>query len=534
MLKMTPHDFVRAIVNGHPIDGVSVEGDINILNVSSSRDKSSLSDCHLTRFNFPPVSYNVYEFIACTIDTLELNNVSIGSLSLERCKINKLIIKSDFKGRLLNIRNNDINTIRIEEPSLRQILVKENSLESLIIKGKEGCNVEIANLDKNKEIDYIKFEGDLPTIRITSAKIRTIACESKTNNIMLTKAIISNQLMFQNSVQSHLVFEECNINELSILNATGESKFFGGVFGVMKFATTFSKLYLDKGKSSPNDDCKIDKLDLCNTQGCISIRSARILDLLLNNFTALPQSEFHFVKITSSLLIESSTIEKVKFHNVDLSKASIRFLNSSLAGSDLINVQWPNEYNLYEYSNDLKDKSYEQKLTTLWPLKESYRQLKVLSLDQHNKIDALAFQKHELKIYWRIVHIKTFNNNLRGFGNWLILFTNWIFSDFGQSIRRPIGWLLLFHALFMYGIFECYDLGIVLECDPIQWDLEATQTGVGLFLNLLSPVHSSEIKNQFMSESKSILGTLDFFMRISSGYFIYYFIRATRKYNLSV
>jgi hypothetical protein len=76
-------------------------------------------------------------------------------------------------------------------------------------------------------------------------------------------------------------------------------------------------------------------------------------------------------------------------------------------------------------------------------------------------------------------------------------------------------------------------LKIAKEISFVNYDWSSTIKVFGYFLNFLSPAHSSTI-NDFYGKELSLFGTADFFMRISSAYFIFYFLRATRKFNFSV
>lgn len=532
---MEKNKFIQAIVNGTSIDGVHFDEDIEILNSKSSRTSAKLYNSSFKKFVFPPVHYNDYTISQCVIETLVLKNVSIKSLRILDCRIKRLKIEKGFNGTILEIQEtNDLEIIDIQGAAITNININNSNLKNFKIEGTANDHITVSNNKPENQIHHVSLKGKIPNFTISDVTINIVECNSLSGSIKITSCDTSNLIISKDAVINSLEISECKLGTIAAEGIVNNLSLLGGSFESIKLNKPFGNINTYMGRES-KEDCKIICLDLCGVGGCLQLNSVELERLLLNDFVSSKQSHLRFVTITKSLQLENSSFENVKFHNVNLNTTSIRFINSSLMGSELTNLLWPDRYKLYEYHKELKGTNFKRKLDVLAPLKESYRQLKVLSLTQHNKIDAISFQKHELKIYWEIVNMKTFRSiRLPGFGNWLILFTNWLFSDFGQSIRRPIVWLLIFHSLFIYRILVSFDLGIIPQIDPALWDADAIRTGWGLYLNLLSPLHSSEINNRFINESRSIFGASDFFMRLSSGYFIYYFIRATRKYNTSI
>lgn len=65
-----------------------------------------------------------------------------------------------------------------------------------------------------------------------------------------------------------------------------------------------------------------------------------------------------------------------------------------------------------------------------------------------------------------------------------------------------------------------------------DWDNDAIQKSVGLYFQTLLPTHHPTVKS-LTGEDASIGGFWDFVARIVAGYFIFYFISASRKYHQS-
>jgi len=534
---MTPEEFVREISNGISLDGIVVGEDIGDHGLSSSRSNGTIKNCQLKKFRFPMVNYTTYEIVDSTIEELKLENVRIEHLKIVGCRINRLIIGPGFTSGALHVEGNtQLESIGVSGGSAGKVLIHNNEVGVIDIRNTASESIKISGIETSPSINQVQLQGNMPGITIESQKLGSLLLTEVTGGTSkIHSCTITGQITINQGSHGELEFKRSEVTALDVLMSISHLRFFGGKIGRIKLTNNFGTFSTYRDDVDPHKDCKIDWLDLSETSGLLQLKSTSISTLLLNGFTAGKGSRFSYLTITNSIRIENSTIEGARFHNVNLSSASIRLLNSSLSECELINVEWPRKSELYEYSTDLKRKSRREKLNTLWPLKESYRQLKVLSLTQHNKIDALAFQKHELKVYWKIVHLRTFSSIwLKGFGNWLILSTNWLFSDFGQSIRWPLTWLLVFQLIFISSLLSNYDLGIRPELDPCLWEWEATKVGLGLFLNLLNPVHSVEIINPFTKESIPIFGITDFLMRVIDGYLIYYFIRASRKYNLNI
>lgn len=270
--------------------------------------------------------------------------------------------------------------------------------------------------------------------------------------------------------------------------------------------------------------------------------------------------------------IYRSAIVKTAFNRFSFgTNAKLDIQQSSITDAKYYSIKWTRDFKIVETID--KGLSEDEKLKKLWDFREVYRQLKVVSLEFHNKLDAKKFQTNELRAYYRAQSIETFGTEnwfiqilmamgiiliipvlpviflinsihefdsahwikkaitkVSNFSNWLLLVTNKIFSAFGESYGLPLGWLLSIHFLFFWSLFDA--LNLQFSTSP---DWEVTKDAFGLFLNLLSPIHSLEIKNP-IGETVYLTeySIRDFFMRLTSGYFLYYFIQATRKYHFNV
>jgi uncharacterized protein YjbI with pentapeptide repeats len=524
-MKTPPQTFTKLFVEGKSINNIEVIEDVSTIGYSASRGEAELSNSNFMKVILTGINYKTYAIENCRFTELILDNCQYDHLTIKECDIKKLTFTNFKTGTLQIINNDSIEVLSIKNCETSVINLITNEINAIEI-GQNRNNRLVIQSNLSQEINEITLSGDIPTVLISTSNAKKINLSTATNTIQLTQCKIVD-INLKNDYRS-ITFEECTVGKTSAHAATGLN-LKGGSYEVIKFIQN-KNIGITVNRDNKGDDCIIVTLDICNTNLHVALNHCKIKHLLMNNFTAQPNSHFNFVQVTTKLLIESSNLEGCKFHNVNFSNADIRLLNSSLSNSKFINVEWPFNHQLYEYQVDIKNKLKREKLDTLWPLKESYRQLKVLSLDQHNKIDAVAFQKHEIKVYWKIVNL----SRQKQLGNWFILFTNRVFSDFGQSIWLPLAWLLGVHSVLIYLLLHSFPLAVELELNPMGWDFKATEVGFAMFVNLLSPVHDSDLQNDLMAAPISIFGTIDFIIRVSSGYFLYYFIRATRKFNYSI
>ncbi|PCJ86156.1 MAG: hypothetical protein COA57_06460, partial [Flavobacteriales bacterium] len=160
----------------------------------------------------------------------------------------------------------------------------------------------------------------------------------------------------------------------------------------------------------------------------------------------------------------------------------------------------------------------EQKKKKELILREVYRQLKNLCKAQSNYIDALGFYRNEYAAYWK--YIKA-NKKEVSFEDRFLVGLGRHVSNFGQSFIRPLIWLIIMHGiLFLLLVIFNYK-GFNFSFNH-SWN--SFREGFGEYWYLLNPVH------RFTDDMAGGLKTIDFLMRLSSGFFIYHIIRASRKF----
>ena len=132
-------------------------------------------------------------------------------------------------------------------------------------------------------------------------------------------------------------------------------------------------------------------------KGSVSFRDVKFDELLISHTNTVDAHlEFNDVKILQLLKIFDSVLDSTVFNRFNLENARFSFQRSSIETAKYFSVKWMKsfkvELNAFEDSED--------KLSALWDLREAYRQLKVVCIDSHNKLDALNFQKAELRTHY--------------------------------------------------------------------------------------------------------------------------------------
>jgi hypothetical protein len=171
-------------------------------------------------------------------------------------------------------------------------------------------------------------------------------------------------------------------------------------------------------------------------------------------------------------------------------------------------------------------------------LQEIYRQLKTVSLNNSNKVDAKKFLKNEMRIYHQLIILQRKSTSIKNIFAYLslsidslMLGINKYVTDYGESIIRPTSSLILIGFLFFW--YWMKPLGIQFELNIEKIDWMTTKLAYGYFFNFLNPVHAYNISN-INGCSVNLFGISDFLMRLISGFLIYHIVRSTRKFNFSV
>jgi hypothetical protein len=281
------------------------------------------------------------------------------------------------------------------------------------------------------------------------------------------------------------------------------------------------KVFQIKGSDVMPDTLKISELYIpfSSLDGNIFIKNCEI-DRLFFKSLNIQKGElgmFH-VKIKDRALFTDSNLSGAIFNDISFKEARISFDRSHIDSTIFSNILWPDSYILNTESELLK-KSPTSNYNDLVK-KEAYRQLKNNSKKSSNHIEALKFYRNEMDEYWK--YIKTSKDET--WANRFLIGINKYVSDFGQNYWRPLVWLLGFHLVFFLVLFFTKFNFVFQFNTNLSFTSEAFNLAVGEFFRLINPAH------KMAPEMKSWYVIIDMLMRISSGFFIYQFIRATRKF----
>ncbi len=504
------------------------------------------------------------------------------AVKISNCIISKLIINSNRSARLtkIEIKNTVFNEITIDSPSELIEIIDANLINELEV----PIGEQVAQNGKIQITAHVNSKLTIQSIKLNNLIIQSFGAGSRPTEIILNKIITKEATLInpiktiirnsnfdnlkmasldQQSISEFEIRENTEINNLevdycdhlTIIESKIKSqilyKRIAGVLNIkgceinsirnknQSVASLSQLVRLRIESSNLSGKVKRSKVDLLSlnvdeTNLEISISQTDLNKLEINNRTINNKLNVNDITL-ATLQIRNSNLKEAVFNRttfINQSGSGLIIENSSVELGTFQTVQWTKDYRLNEKESNYSTAS---KVDYYWNLREGYRQLKVISLNAHNKIDAKRFLKNELRIYLKQLSFLTFRTSVGDFFtnivDWVILFSNRIFSNFGESVGLPFLWLIGIHSLFMIYAF-LPEFGLVF--DPLNYDPDSTTKGFEVFLTLLSPLHSIEIKFEWLDKSVNLIGKGDFFMRIASSYFIFYFIRATRKFNFGV
>jgi hypothetical protein len=250
----------------------------------------------------------------------------------------------------------------------------------------------------------------------------------------------------------------------------------------------------------------------------------------LINFENKGSFEINNFAIHYHFLIKKCNLGNSVLNDFEIITQKFWILDSNIEGLKFLNFRWRNNYLLEEDTNleGLNEYNFN------FSLRESYRQLKTNYITNGNRIESLEFQKHELRVHYEVTKlsmIESIINSRRvwfNIGNFLILRTHKHVSDFSQNVWKPLLLIFFFHFLFYNLLIYSHDLGYFWTSTP---DLSSSVDAVGNYFTTLLPTHRAELRHHVTNKTVDISGTTDFFMRVTTGYFLFYFITASIKYH---
>lgn len=245
-----------------------------------------------------------------------------------------------------------------------------------------------------------------------------------------------------------------------------------------------------------------------NNKGELHLEYLKIGSLVFNyfyNYGKVKIVELFLKDEKTELAFNKSNMGQTLFMNVPFKQFNeIHFENTNLIEISIIGSNWGTK-NIVSYNNKSFVELHEN-------FRDLFRQLKIVMSRQGDSIFERKFHAEEMNAYYKTIQRPFFSR----LGEKFVIVLSRLFSDYGQSFLRPLIFLFLFNAIFYY--IQCYYFKTYIiaseHCIP----------EIGQFFHMLNPARRLD---------ESVRGWSvfwDMLSRISSSFFIYNIIRATRRF----
>jgi hypothetical protein len=511
--QILPNQFA-SFSNRNDINNFFVDGDVRLL----AKVPVTVSDCTI-------------------IGTLSLSSDRAPSLTFNKCTIKGLHLLSPFNS--IKIIDCNIEKLEISQgANLSNLSISGTGLESFE-EIKMECSISDMRIEKVK-INVLKLScQQVDHAEVINCNITELLVDSGNySTFVISEVHQCDKMKIESAALSYVKFNRltltrASITELIIKRCVLNLNIIGGSYHEVLISPLESEKIMIDHSATVSENEVVDKPHLnrlviepwTGIKGTeIQLTNLEVNFLIANKINFFNNAQFSNVQVKAVFDVTDSTFIKCVFNRITFNPNTLLYLNRAyLQGNNFVNITWPQNHKLEE-SNKMVE-GYDDAVSHLISLRESYRQLKKISFEQNNKIDALEFQKNEMRMHYKIVDQEKFSG-LKQFGNFLIVGTHNWFSDFGQNIWKPI--LLLFGVHFiLFQIFMNCKLNIVWSDAP---NLADSMEAIHLYFSTLLPTHGTE-QELSSGEKVKIPGALDFAMRIFSGYFMFYFVYVSRKYH---
>ncbi|MEQ8361783.1 MAG: hypothetical protein RH948_02885 [Cyclobacteriaceae bacterium] len=517
---------------------------INATRSTISISKETITeDIHIQRkIKSQVISHSTFHNIKITdneVDILEFENCYINELLISNCKLQSIIF-SELRAERIVFDNCEVSNIRITGDIENEIITRDSHIDHLIIKSTFTRSLEVSctetkkinriSINSDKSIASAKFSGPIKSITLSRIRGSFEFMNATVDTLNIGKNTRPLQIIIRHSRILNSTLNECTVGSMKIGNSNIKMRIAGGTYTSITFedeGEIILNSYLSKRISVGSIYFQ---LFTVNSNSKIHFNNIDIGKLHLEYFDNYGILQFNECMVNESMTLYHATLRSTNFNNFSFSKkCNVEILDSHLIESSFTNTTWPRANKLLEHSEKSYNKErFRDYLKYLKSLFESYRQLKWIYTSHGSKNEGLEFLKNEQRIYCKILNTNKYNS-WNDFADYLILKTNQCFSEFGQNIWRPIFYGILIHSILYYCILGYNPtLGIKLG---IPYDPQATKYGFSLFFDLLLPTHSSQVYAFNSNEEVRLNGILNLLIRVSSSYFIFYFIMATRKFH---
>lgn len=442
-------------------------------------------------FEKRPYKYIVFENCVFNDKVIFTNVENILGFYIINCRFNSVLILEDFKKiNVIEFNNSQFRYLYLDESESDTIKITECNISNLIELNNlkiRDFKIEIININVEGEISI--DSNDIDVLQIKSANESTyhsvvlndfkfIQINANVNDLKLNAKKFDRLEVVNYSEQIN------SINNFIINDLVFDGNIYFNSINVDIF--TLSHVFSSIGVLKLNE---------------VEIRITQINNCYIDNLI------FNQVKFIEPPNIQTSDLSKFKMINVSWADKS-KSLESSFINQKIpVFYQWRKKY-LKKWNKVFS----KDQISLLKYQIETYRQLKIASQNNHNQIDALAFYRNEMRLYWKEIRLvggeKWYNT--------VLIFLNRIISDFGQNWVSPL--------LFLFGVH--FILFMCIYKWQFSCNLTDVEYGVGQYFRLLNPVR---VTPDYINSGMGIF--TDFWMRVLNGFFIYHFLKASRKYG---
>ncbi|PTB95698.1 hypothetical protein C9994_10640 [Marivirga lumbricoides] len=521
-------EFEKLIKYSSDIPGITADKII----LPNSRTSYTFKDCNI---NF--LKINIYhkgshhntKLINCHIDQVEINinsddgyleikgETRIGELLFQNSKFHRVKADEQVHLDVLKVIGGSVTLGNFQNLFPNKVRIKDTERAGGEIFGKDFYIENSGNYSNLTLVKQSRQTEKINIKRFTNLRLKLIDIKNDDLVINLDNCDNIEELIIQDSKISSLRVSHSQLKNCNLINVNIRNLELSKCYKLdLKIIST------DKSKWSLISDFKW--IEETSQESTIIIEKVNFSSLFFSNQIKFSELKLDQVKVSNTLDWQGLILNNASLKNVDLSQCNeILFLRSSLSQTTFTNIQWP--------SGNKIVKIKKLNLTESWQQREVYRQLKENHIKSSNSLDAKLFDRNELDVYLKLIAKKRGNNIFKGaywehIGDYLILASNKYFGGWGHNFWTPLIWLLIIH-LFLFSILSSnYNFDFepwIPVYNAFSW--EATKEGLAAYLFFLNPLH------RFIINGEVQYSVVDFFIRISSGYFIFYFLRATRKYH---
>ena len=424
-----------------------------------------------------------------------INVTSKSTLLINKCIFSKHIQNGNFQGGDLLITSSQFKEVELidlvsgfneKEFPIRRIKIKDLKADKLVI---SGVNVNEILIDcKENSIKKIEISGSVITTLVIVG--------NEYEDVELSMLTVSGHLQLDSQ------FKKFTLIGKSIMIVEQPPYYISRIYFSVSSQTNKGN-YLFR-------DALIHTLELYGVNNNnILFKNCTINKISIGDFANLGDLSLHNIDKVNEINIEDSSMGKAELLDVDLSKPAVaKIISSNIMELVLIDTVFPSVLTASSKS-DYKG------------IRDAFRQLKLASGKQGNRIQELKYEASEMEAYKRDrIAIKTLDERA-------ILLFNKLTNNHGQSWLIPLLEILaltipafVFIKLqmgytFVFGFISANDLGQYLEF-------------------AFNPLHNF---TTLFGENKTLLsndvGTaklIDIVAKILSGLLIFQLIRGFRKY----